>query len=320
MKPWSKYLLAVIPVSFLAALIWVWWTGKDFWQPTNGPGSVVVNAIAFNHSTGKVFAGTFAGVFSSSNQGDTWISSSSGMTYFKIHALAINANGQLFSGNEEGVGRSDSEGNNWYQIFALGQPVYSLAIDSSGNIFAGTESANMFRSKDNGATWDQLSLIPNVWTTNIVTLAVDSAGHIYAGAKGYGVFRSTTAGDSWEQINTNLPNLAVNSLAVKSDGTVFAGTEGGVFRYDGTQWQPTDTVGMKYNLVFSLAINPSGRIYAGTANGGVYLSLDNGKEWRQINKGLTNTATSVHSLAIDKIGLIFAGVESGKVYRSTRKS
>ena len=61
-------------------------------------------------------------------------------------------------------------------------------------------------------------------------------------------------------------------------------------------------------FVFSLAINSSGDIFAGTA-GGIFRSTDNGENWIDITARLTND--DIHSLAINSNGDIFAGTEAG---------
>jgi hypothetical protein len=67
--------------------------------------------------------------------------------------------------------------------------------------------------------------------------------------------------------------------------------------------------------IHALAIDSSGRIYAGSINNGMYRSTDDGITWSQINSGLTTRR--VHSIAVHPSGSIFIGTDSGGVYRST---
>ena len=67
--------------------------------------------------------------------------------------------------------------------------------------------------------------------------------------------------------------------------------------------------------VFTLAINKSGHIFAGTHRGGIYRSLDSGDNWSQVNNGLTTNAW-VTSLDITDSGYVFTGTSSG-IYLST---
>ena len=63
-------------------------------------------------------------------------------------------------------------------------------------------------------------------------------------------------GESWEAVNNGLTATNVRALAVNSDGDIFAGTFGGVFRStdDGDTWVPVNN-GLEYPFVISLAIN-----------------------------------------------------------------
>ena len=109
----------------------------------------------------------------------------------------------------------------------------------------------------------------------------------------------------WEQ--TNGPGGNIRSLAINSNGDIFAGTTlGGVFRStdNGDNWSPINT-GLTTTAVLALAINGSGEIFVGTFSGGVFRSSDNGDNWSAISVGLTNT--NVGALSINSNGDIFAG-------------
>lgn len=156
----------------------------------------------------------------------------------------------------------------------------------------------------------------------------------------------------WEK--TAGPDTATtNSLAVNSNGDIFAATSDGVFRStdNGDTWFNLG-INKAIRLVFigpnedviittsqqgpifcsddngfswtpigctswqtSIAINSDGDIFAGTANIGMYRTSDNGNNWIQINQGLFNT--HINSLIINSNQEIFAGTMFGGVFRST---
>ena len=72
-------------------------------------------------------------------------------------------------------------------------------------------------------------------------------------------------------------------------------------------WQQTN--GPYGGNIKSLAINARGHIFAGTDDGGVFRSTNNGDNWTAVNTGLPNT--NVLSLAINASGHIFAGTDDG---------
>ena len=61
-----------------------------------------------------IFAGTFSGVFRSTDDGASWTAVNNGLDWPFIDALAVNADGILFAGTTEGGGvyRSTDNGGN----------------------------------------------------------------------------------------------------------------------------------------------------------------------------------------------------------------
>jgi ligand-binding sensor domain-containing protein len=65
-----------------------------------------------------------------------------------------------------------------------------------------------------------------------------------------------------------LVDLRVHVLVVTSGGTVYAGTEGGVFRFTDTEdrWVAVNA-GLRDLDVYALVVTPEGEMYAGTRQG-----------------------------------------------------
>jgi len=124
-------------------------------------------------------------------------------------------------------------------------------------------------------------------------------------------------------VNNGLACTNIWSLAINSDGDVFAGTAGcgdGVFRStdNGEHWTLANN-GLTSTDVAALAIGENGHIFAGTfsqfgVGGGMFRSTDNGDTWTEQNSGFT--ALDVNSVAINSVGHIFAGAAGG-AFRST---
>ena len=77
-------------------------------------------------------------------------------------------------------------------------------------------------------------------------------------------------------------------------------------------WQQTN--GPFGGDIQALIINSSDHIFAGTWEGGVVRSTDNGVNWTAVNNGLTQR--TVYALALNSIGHILAGTYGG-IFRST---
>ncbi|QKK00293.1 MAG: hypothetical protein HND40_12255 [Ignavibacteriota bacterium] len=78
-------------------------------------------------------------------------------------------------------------------------------------------------------------------------------------------------------------------------------------------WEQTN--GPYGGLVYDLAINSSGHIFAGSQYRGVFRSTDNGENWIPKNNGLT--ASRIYSITINSSNHIFVGTYQNGVFRST---
>ena len=106
--------------------------------------------------------------------------------------------------------RSISDGETWTEAGTIPSQgalfrVYQLLEDNDGRVLAGT-AEGLFRSTDNGATWEQLSLDGRSDIGR--SLDKDLTGRIYAGGN-EGLYRSDENGDNFTRI------LAVDSGITK---------------------------------------------------------------------------------------------------------
>jgi photosystem II stability/assembly factor-like uncharacterized protein len=153
---------------------------------------------------------------------------------------------------------------------------------------------------------------------NVQTLAAQGS-IIYSGTEGGGVFKlvpSQIAGPSWSPANTSLPDLFIHALALDALGTLYAGTNNGVFftNNGGASWNQFGFWPPEFRFcVNSLAIDNSGQVYAGMCFGGVAKILFS-ILWVPANGGLYNS--NVEALVIDSSGAVYAGTNGGGVFRS----
>lgn len=182
---------------------------------------------------GDEFSG---GVLRSDDNGDTWVKTNLPDT-LGIWDLVINSDGEILAGTNWGVYRSSDKGASWIPAnTGLNDlPVTSLAINPiNGDMYVSIDIDALYRSTDNGQTWNPTSL-----TKPMVTdIVFNSHGHIFAAIGIFGtgtpegVFYSQDNGESWTQINQGLTNLNVFSLLVDSEDYLYAATarRSGVFR------------------------------------------------------------------------------------------
>src|ERR1051326_8140453 len=144
----------------------------------------------------------------------------------------------LVSGCEAGGSPS------WQSVGPNEQSIISLALSplNPPTLFAGSSGQGLFRSRDEGGTWQAINTdLPQGLTVNSIVLDLTQIGLVYVGADA-GVFLSTSSGDHWQSASQGLPGGA--------DGAVTA-----------------------------LLLNPDDplTLYAGTAHKGIYVSHDGAK-------------------------------------------
>ncbi|HMZ18140.1 MAG TPA: BACON domain-containing carbohydrate-binding protein, partial [Blastocatellia bacterium] len=285
-------------------------SGLQWQQRTSGLTGGTVREFAVSGT--NLFAGTYGGVFRSTDNGSTWTAVNNGLTHTYINALTVSGT-TLFAGTDYGGGvfRSADNGSTWTAVNngLTASSVYALTVSGS-TLFAGTDDG-MFRSTDNGATW---TVGNNGLTATRVFALVVSGSTLFAGTDGGGVFRSADNGANWIAVNKGLTSTSVNALEV-SGSTLFAGTGGGgVFRStdNGANWTPVNS-GLADSYIYALTVSGTS-LFAGTSGSGVYRSTDNGDGWIQVNKGLPNS--SVNALKVSG-STLFTGTFLGGVYVST---
>ena len=193
--------------------------------------------------------------------------------------------------------------------------LHSVVVDpvNPDRLWVGISSVGVFRSEDAGVSWTLCNNgLPNVAPEFITDddmgrcvhkLALDPAqpGALVLQFH-FGVYRSTDAGDSWTKISAGLPHdfgfpLAVTErdlfvVPLVNDG--FRVVPDGVFKV----WRSSDRgrvwraltqglpqrdcfVGVLRDAMAADPLSPAG-VYLGTTGGEVFVSNDDGEQWRQL--------------------------------------
>ncbi len=158
------------------------------------------------------------------------------------------------------------------------------------------------------------------------SLAVDpvSAATIYAGAVGV-IWKTSDKGRSWVETPLTIP-CEVRALVIDpiQTSTLYAGCIGALKSSDrGGTWTSILS-GMKEGdvipAVWALAIHPTApsTLYAGTALGKVFKSLDNGLQW-QPTGALPAGTREIRAIVIDPANpeTVYAGSTRGGVFKSS---
>jgi photosystem II stability/assembly factor-like uncharacterized protein len=252
-----------------------------------------------------------------------------------------------------GVFRS-TDGQQWttanYGLTDL--DVRSIAIDPrTHQIFVGTHGGGVFWSTDRGNSWQggdpadpeiRQSGLTDPYITAVTINPYN--GHIFA-ATNSGIFRSTDGGEHWAPVNQGLKNPQITALTHDSRSTpgtivtadrqiTFSEPESIASLPDGnytiiangqTRMLTLDRQNPHQLIqILNDAFDPDLSaptpfnfidLFAGTNDGRVFRSTDEGQSWREIGNGLTNTEiTTLTCLPFDGKRVLFVGTRIGSVF------
>ncbi len=265
---------------------------------------------ALGASGNLVYAGTIGGhVFRSVDGGGTWFDLSLGLPSRPISSIVISGT-TVFAGTSKGIFMSNDSGANWQSANVGLLRTNILTLAASGQyVFAGTDGGGVYRSSDNGGSWQGMSDVISD-TVSIYSLQL-SANKLYAAVSGRGVFQSSDQGLHWTAKNTN--DICKYFYCLNVSGTmIYAGTGSSgvcVSSDDGLNWS------LKSKGIYGSVLNTldvlDGDLW--TCGSVVAKSSDKGDSWTNFSAAPANVlCASVSSDAI------YLGCFDG-VFRSTDK-
>jgi photosystem II stability/assembly factor-like uncharacterized protein len=279
-------------------------------------GTAILLVDPQNPST--LYAGTRYGLWKSTDAGVTWANSGLprilGLAFDSqspstIYALAAGARTMLPSGKccslAGSLFKSMDGGANWVGIGAgltgpdfdpqddcsCGYTHLGLAIDpaNSDTLYVGTYGAGIFKSADNGASWNAANAGLKAVPGGRLAVDLQNPRTLYL-ASGNRIYQSTDAGTNWNASAWGVPDIGLTALAIdpQNPRTIYVGSAhgedprtGGIFKTvdGGISWRALNTP--DWGGVLSLTTDPSDSriVYAGTDQWGVYKSQDGGETW-----------------------------------------
>ncbi len=182
--------------------------GTNWVSPTTAPVDWAVQRLCINPGTfTTIYAGGYSGGFySSTNSGDDWTASNTGLIAGDFASAAVDqtstVNATVFGGM-------------WMRS-ALGS------------------SRGAYKTTDGGSTWPSISDLTTLAGRDIREIVIDPAATttVYAATGSDGVFETTNGGTTWAQSNTGLGSNTVLALAIAPSTplNLYAGTSVGLFR------------------------------------------------------------------------------------------
>ncbi len=275
--------------------------GGQTWSTTFPNVHVDQQAMAFNASvTGEVLIGNDGGLYKSTNNGNTSskINNLPITQFYRFYVDAQNAD-KVYGGTQDNnTIRTQTGGlSDWQGIYG-GDGFQPLVDPSNTNvIYALSQRGNLGKSTNNGASFGgALNGIPggdtNNWDTAICFDPNDSQTLFYGTQK---VYKTTNAAGNWTAISPDLSN----------------GPHSG---------------NLAFGTVTTINVSPlnSDVIYAGTDDGNVWVTQNNGGNWTQISAALPNLWTTKVLASRDEPATVYVtfsgyryGEDNGHVFKST---
>jgi len=298
--------------------------------------------IDMHVSKDNVLARTDAGIFASTDEGDSWIpvltldypKRITAIAAFDTSLVAISMDGSIYSSPDHGLTWTITPN------VVPGGYVSALAMTYSLIVAGGDEG--IYISSDDGSTWTH-SLSAS--ECPLVTSIVISEQDVFVGCLEGMIFHSADAGQSWQRIDDTRFLKTVNAMLFSVDRLVVATADGLYMSTDsGVTWMET-SAGLSSTTVRNIATNndnifactwnklyradDEGRnwstvlegknflclassergLFAGTMDEGVFFSIDDGTTWNTINDGLA-LPTSIYSIITYEMD-VFIGSNEG---------
>ncbi len=250
------------------------------------PNSVAVIAVAID-SLGAIYVGASNNFYKSYDNGSTWNSFYSGLPPVEVATVLCNHQNEIFVGTGyilqgDGVYFSSNGGGDWVQRGLVGQTVFSLTMNGEGTIFAGTKDNGVYKSADNGLTWEQIN--NGLYNKNIFRVKIVLNNLLFACSESDGgIYRSTNFGESWEI--TGVTAGTINRAIINETGNIFAATLFGVQKYNGQSgdWSVLGLTSVSsvrgWNWLSDIINDNESNMFVSSWAGNVYKSIDNGMTW-----------------------------------------
>ena len=202
----------------------------------------------------------------------------------------------------------------------FGANVSCMAIAPNGNIIAGTFDRGLYRSSDNGDTWESINTGLN-YDTYVHSIGINNSGDIFFSS--WLVYRSVDNGESWMPTGWSYFNGYEGVINIDTSGILYISTDYGLFRSidNGDTWiNLRDSLGVSPSEFYTVAAHPDGYLFASleyrdstfTYHVGLFRSADNGNNWVLVQ----NFENGLGHIVFNANGDIFATNDNELFYSS----
>lgn len=252
-----------------------------------------VTSMVFNDDDELVVGTMSTGIWYHSDVDDAWDITNG--PFKGINSLAINSDGLILAAvPQRGIISSTDGGKKWDSPLAFNnyEGIVLMFPYEDGLLLAGIEDTDgeltrLFKTEDNGMTWDQVSGGSQWNDIKIYDICIDSTRNMFA-ATSKGIWLSGDMGDSWAA--TGLTSRTIEGVASSPEGDIYVTTHDyGEESVTGYVYKSTNT-GQNWTQVYSaadivfqqIAVNMNNDVYGITNGTDILKSSDKGNSWNSI--------------------------------------
>jgi photosystem II stability/assembly factor-like uncharacterized protein len=244
--------------------------------------------------SGDVWAGTWNGIFRSSNSGSTFnfvtgLNSTLGNSqiigsFEDIHVTGTGtavAAGYFYLGNDLIIFGTGNSGASWSHNYytntgSLPRNISSIDFDGAGNGVGVGGVGRVTRTSNNGSTWTPVT----AGTTNYLEDVSWVNGTTFVMVSGNNIYRSTNSGASWTSVLGSQSSIENVSFA-RGTNTGYAGGSNGLKKSidGGLTWTTLNVPPMNIRTIYTFSPDT---VYLGTYDG-VYRSISGGTYWEKFD-------------------------------------
>ncbi len=306
--------------------------GGRTWRELMGAHGKSIRAMAMapsDHDT--LVIGALDGVFRSRDGGATWerispenhaaIENHSSLRNFVSVAIDPKNSDVIYAGTRHLPWKTTDGGASWHNLkegILDDSDVFSIIVDPKmpSRVYA-SACSGIYRSDNGAETFHRVQGLPHsAIRTRVLRQDPQRPSIVYAGTTG-GLWKTTDGGARWSLVSS--PDIIVNDVLIdpRDPNRVLVATDlrGVLVSNDGFAHYASSNRGFSHRVVGAVIVDRKdpNRLYVGVANdkeqGGLFMSDDVGKNWRQSSRGLAGR--DILSLQQAENGALFGGTNHG---------
>jgi photosystem II stability/assembly factor-like uncharacterized protein len=281
------------------------------YQPTNGPYGG--NCRILKNINNEVYAATYCGIYSTTNNGTTWKNKTAGLLgqCHEIVDIDIVNNKMITISADSGIYLSNDYGDNWYRSnsgipsepFGITPYFYDILVNGN-DIFIGSNSG-IYKSTNQGVSWSPSNI--GLVSSNILRFTKN--GNNLFLATNEDLYKSTNNGFTWTPLNTN---FGIQGFGLISQNNVLYATGTlGIYKStdDGSNWS---LVNFNFGTPTTQLYCTSNELFC-ASNGSTYKSSNGGNSWTLVtNKTFSNIIESNNKLMGGNINGVYSWINGSQ--------